>query len=224
MEHPGTTPPDNTNDPEKLSLPEGEEQPEELKPDQADSDSTAKDDPKPTGNSQPDGDTELAKASKHAPVVPSSDGRSIGLGDITQIKFKPPLPSKGPMSDFVAKASADLGLPKSHAWAIWIFTTMAYCGHKVFHDDGCLERRVAPNIILAGDDDGGLARRVVVEALNRKGEVHVLTNPAVLQKLEALEDFSADVRRIVVDTADENLFLKWHKGTSENLPTIGQNI
>lgn len=99
---------------------------------------------------------------------------------------------------------------------------MAHCGHRIFYDNGCVERRIAPNVILAGDDESTLARRISVEFLSQNEGIKVVTDPTLLQTKEELKDFSSDVRRVVVDTGDENLFLKWHKKVSKQEISLAQ--
>lgn len=200
MTHLATTPPDDNNDANQGSD-------EEEKIPDLDTNETA---------------ATPAEESKPVPLASSSQDRSTSLDDITAIRFEPSLPSKGPMSKFVKSASGDFGIPFSHAWAVWIFATMASSGHNIFYNDGCTERRITPNIILAGDDESGLVRRIAVEVLERNENVKVYTNSAVLQTLGILEGFSSDVRRVLVDTGDENLFLRWHKKVSKQEISLAQ--
>lgn len=167
-------------------------------------------------------ESESDEETKPVPVASSTEGRSLRLADIYKVDFEPSLPSKGPMQEFVKLAKNDFGLPETQSWALWIFATLAYCGHRIFHDDGCVERRIASNVVLAGDDEAGLARRITVEALGQCEGIKVMTSPDSLQLEDYLQDFSDDVRRVVVDTGDENIFLKWSKKASKQEISLAQ--
>ena len=181
---------------------------------------------KPAPSEQPPSAVEQKGSStpvpSEKPTLPPGPNPSPRIESVSAVEFSPLLPANGPMRKFVDKATSELGLPQSHAWSLWIFVTMAYSSHKLYHDDGCVERRMSPNIILAGDDESGLVRRLAVEVLNQSSKIEVLTNPDSLQTEEILEDFSNDVRRAVVDTGDDHVFTRWHKKASKQEISLAQ--
>jgi len=173
-----------------------------------------------------DEELDLGKPNESIAAVPEGDveanARSLRVEDIDELPFHPHLPEAGPMRDFAVEAHEDLGLPVSHAWALWLYVTMAHCGHFLFHDDGCIERRLSLNVVLAGDDESSLCRRLAVETLERTGMIDVVTNPSMLQLGESLEAYSSDVRYSVVDTTGDNLFARWHKTVSKQEISLAQ--
>lgn len=218
-----STPPDDNNDAQNESDSNGEQKPEELNIDDPKPGSSSEGDSNPDSKAVGASGGELVKQSgDSAPASPTSEDRFIRLNDITKVEFDLNLPGKGPMKDFVKMANEEAGLPKGHAWALWIYATLAYCGQNIFYDDGCVERRVTPSFVLAGDDEPGLIRRIAVEALRGVGGIQVVTSPDALLLEERLQGFSEDTWHAVVDTGDENIFRRWHKKTSKQEISLAQ--
>ena len=178
---------------------------------------------------QPVDDLKFKEGSKPAspepdqsPVRAPSEVRSTRPEDVYDLPFEPYIPNRGPMRDFVITASEQLGLPRSHAWALWIYVTMTHCGHHLFYDDGCLERRMGINVVLAGDDESRIARRLAATALEHFGTIAVVTDPSILQLKDSLIGFSGDIRCAVIETGDDNLFSRWNKRVSKEEISLTQ--
>lgn len=217
------TPNDNNNDAHKGSDHDGEQKPEELNLDDPKLGSSSEGDSNPDSKAGSPSGGELVKQSgDSAQASPWDEDRFMRLSDIPRVKFDLNLPGKGPMKAFVKMAHEEIGLPQGHAWALWVYATMAYCGQNIFYDDGCVERRITPSFVLAGDDEPGLIRRIAVEALRGVGGIRVVTSPDTLLLEEGLQGFSEDMWHAVVDTGDENIFHRWHKKTSKQEISLAQ--
>lgn len=170
-------------------------------------------------NTPPHDADPAAKQQKKPPAA--SPQSEFNLEDTMRVPFDPTDIPKSRMNQFICSAATELGLGNGHAWAACIFVTTALLSKSCFFYLGGRQRRLSLNMLLAGDDESGRARRLAIDILETL-EIDVATNPQHFQLEKNLQKFSSDSTRITVGTSDENLFTRWQKKSAKEAISLAQ--